>query len=79
MIGTSGTTGERKYCMLTEKGILQSSLNLCNVVPSDVHGFALSILPFFHSYGLSCGVIYQLIEGNTTVIGIPDSSLMAAV
>jgi long-chain acyl-CoA synthetase len=79
MIGTSGTTGERKYCMLTEKGILQSTLNLCHVVPSDVHAFALSILPFFHSYGLSCGVIYQLIEGNTTVIGIPDSSLMVAI
>jgi len=79
MIGTSGTTGERKYCMLTEKGILQSALNLSHAVPSDVHGFVLSILPFFHSYGLSCGVIYQLIEGNTTVIGIPDNSLMVAI
>ncbi|WP_026507903.1 AMP-binding protein [Butyrivibrio sp. MC2013] len=79
LIGTSGTTGERKYCMLTEKGILQSALNLCHAVPSDVHGYAISILPFFHSYSLSCGIIYQLIEGNTTVIGVPDSSLMAAI
>lgn len=79
LMGTSGTTERRKYCMLSERNMIVAALNLFATVPIDSGGVVLSILPFSHCFGLNLGILYHLISGSTIVTGVRQETFMEAL
>jgi long-chain acyl-CoA synthetase len=55
---TGGTTASPKAVMLTHRNLLANAIQLRNNCPgADGQGGFLGVLPFFHSYGLSCALL----------------------
>ena len=55
---TGGTTASPKAVMLTHRNLLANAIQLRNNCPGpDGKGGFLGVLPFFHSYGLSCALL----------------------
>jgi long-chain acyl-CoA synthetase len=55
---TGGTTASPKAVMLTHRNLLANAIQLRNNCPGpDGAGGFLGVLPFFHSYGLSCALL----------------------
>lgn len=63
---TSGTTGNSKGVMLSEKNMLACVCSGLEV--ADVSGVALSVLPYHHSYELVGGLLMAVHEGSTVCI-----------
>ncbi|MBR4173056.1 MAG: AMP-binding protein [Clostridia bacterium] len=63
---TSGTTGNAKGVMLSEKNMLACVCSGLEV--ADVSGIALSVLPYHHSYELVGGILMAVHEGSTVCI-----------
>lgn len=63
---TSGTTGNPKGVMLSEKNMLACVCSGLEV--ADVSGVALSVLPYHHSYELVGGILMAVHEGSTVCI-----------
>lgn len=66
VIYTSGTTARQKGVLLTQKNILSNALSTAKVIsfaPS-----VLLILPLYHAFGLTVGVIVPILEGCEIVI-----------
>ncbi len=63
---TSGTTGNSKGVMLSEKNMLSCVLSGLEI--ADVSGTALSVLPYHHSYELVGGLLMGMHEGSTVCI-----------
>ncbi len=58
MAPTGGTTASPKAVMLTHRNLLANAIQLRNNCPgADGEGGFLGVLPFFHSYGLSCALL----------------------
>lgn len=70
LMKTSGSMGKTKYCMLTQRNLMSSALNLYEAVRIDSGGTVITMLPFHHSFGLSLGLLYQLICGSRIIIGV---------
>lgn len=77
IIYTSGTTSEPKGVMLTQKNIISDAvstskkLNFCSKV--------LLILPVYHAFGLTVGVILPLLEGCEIVLCDGSYTIMKCV
>ncbi len=67
LFGTSGVTSDPKYVMLSQKNVLVTSLNGIHLLPLRKNHVTLSVLPLFHTYEISCGLIYHLLSGSTIV------------
>ncbi|MBQ6907091.1 MAG: AMP-binding protein, partial [Clostridia bacterium] len=63
---TSGTTGNPKGVMLSEKNMLSCVCSGLEI--ADVSGIALSVLPYHHSYELVGGLLMAVHEGSTVCI-----------
>ena len=63
---TSGTTGNPKGVMLSEKNML--ACVCAGLEIADVSGIALSVLPYHHSYELVGGLLMAVHEGSTVCI-----------
>ena len=63
-LATSGVMSSPKYVMLSQQNIVYSTLNGLDAVPIPAFQRAYSILPFHHSYELSCGLLYHLCSGS---------------
>lgn len=63
---TSGTTGNPKGVMLSEKNMLACVCSGLEI--ADVSGIALSVLPYHHSYELVGGLLMAVHEGSTVCI-----------
>ncbi len=63
---TSGTTGNSKGVMLSEKNMLACVCSGLEI--ADVSGIALSVLPYHHSYELVGGLLMAVHEGSTVCI-----------
>ena len=63
---TGGTTASPKAVMLTHRNLLANAMQLRNNCPGDDgEGGILGVLPFFHSYGLSVGVLTSWAKAST--------------
>jgi long-chain acyl-CoA synthetase len=69
---TGGTTGFPKGAMLTHRNILSNVLQLVSWVPDLEYGKDrfLSVLPFFHVYGMTVGLNLAIYTG-CTIIALP--------
>lgn len=66
VIYTSGTTAQQKGVLLTQKNILSDAISA-----SKIFSFApcvVLILPLYHAFGLTAGVVVPLIEGCEVVL-----------
>lgn len=68
IIYTSGTTGRPKGAMLSHGNLLHN-VNSCRIVLETVEGDRFAVLlPMFHSYMLTVGVLLPLLAGGSIVL-----------
>jgi len=67
---TGGTTGVSKGAMLTHRNIAANALQMTEWITNCEYGqeTVLSVLPFFHVYGLTCGLNFPVVNAATMVI-----------
>ena len=65
---TGGTTGTPKGAMLTHMNLLSNTIMCAKWIGTDEEASYLSILPFFHSYGLMTGLMAALYIGAKVVL-----------
>jgi len=67
---TGGTTGVSKGAMLTHRNILANVLQASSWVSEAKYGteIVLTIIPLFHSYGMSSGMNYAIYNAATDVL-----------
>ena len=66
VIFTSGTTALAKAVMLTHGNLLSNAAAAVSVINLGTSVF--TGLPFYHAYGLNCGVICSLLSGSSLTI-----------
>ncbi len=81
LLYTSGTTGHPKGVMLTHGNLManvEGCLEVLDVQPR--HRF-LAVLPFFHSFGITCSLSLPLVAGATVEImqGISPARILEAL
>lgn len=66
---TGGTTGVPKAAMLTHKNLYSNSIQVAHsFLTDDKKQLILSILPFFHVYGMTCCMNLAMAEGTTMIL-----------
>ncbi len=65
---TSGTTGDRKGVMLSQKNLISNAI--CLTEQTDLSGNQVYFLPLNHIYGLSASHLSALLTGNTLHINL---------
>lgn len=68
IIYTSGTLGKPKGVMLTHKNFLANVFSCQQVIELKENDHLLCLLPMFHSFAWTVGVLLPLLKGLTTVI-----------
>lgn len=66
IIYTSGTTSEQKGVMLTQKNIISDAISASKIF--SFYPKVLLILPLYHAFGLTVGVIIPLLEGCEIIL-----------
>ncbi len=72
---TSGTTGNAKGAMLLHRNISSNALTALKVVDLSANDNFLTIVPWYHIYGLTITLITPLIAGATTTYAPVDRNL----
>lgn len=72
---TSGTTGNAKGAMLTHANITSNALACCKIVELSTQDNFLSIVPWYHIYGLTVTLLTSVISGATTTYAPVDRNL----
>jgi len=72
---TSGTTGNAKGAMLLHRNISSNALAVLKVVDLSADDNFLTIVPWYHIYGLTITLITPLIAGATTTYAPVDRNL----
>ncbi len=73
---TSGTTGNAKGAMLTHRNIASNTLAALKVVDLSERDNFLSIVPWYHIYGLTITLMCPISVGATTTYTPVDRNLM---
>jgi len=73
---TSGTTGNAKGAMLTHRNIASNTLTAIKVVELSEKDNFLTIVPWYHIYGLTITVMCPIVVGATTTYTPVDRNLM---
>ena len=73
---TSGTTGNAKGAMLTHKNIASNALTAIKVVELSERDNFLTIVPWYHIYGLTITLMCPVAVGATTTYTPVDRNLM---
>jgi len=70
LLYTGGTTGVSKGAMLTHRNLVANALQVASWMPELIEGQerTLSVLPFFHSFGLTVCQNLSLLKGATLVL-----------
>ncbi len=74
VIYTSGTTSGAKGVLLGQRSIVRNTV--CTADYLECRPRVLVLLPLFHAYGLTCGVLIPLVEGCTTVLADEGLSMI---
>ena len=69
LLATSGTTGTSKLVPLTHGNILHDVVATGVHVPIGEEDVFLSVLPLYHTFECTCGMILPLVRGATVVYG----------
>jgi len=72
---TSGTTGNAKGAMLLHRNITSNALTALKVVDLSERDDFLTIVPWYHIYGLTITLITPIIAGATTTYAPVDRNL----
>ncbi len=72
---TSGTTGNAKGAMLLHRNISSNALTALKVVDLSAKDNFLTIVPWYHIYGLTVTLITPIIAGATTTYAPVDRNL----
>ncbi|MFW6422332.1 MAG: AMP-binding protein, partial [Candidatus Bipolaricaulota bacterium] len=64
---TSGTMGDAKGVMLSHRNLLTNVADLCDILNLGSGDTVASILPWFHIYGLTTGLLTPLAIGASTI------------
>ncbi len=72
---TSGTTGNAKGAMLLHRNISSNALTALKIVDLSAADNFLTIVPWYHIYGLTITLITPLIAGATTTYAPVDRNL----
>lgn len=74
LLYTSGTTGDSKGVMLSQKNVLLNAMQANSIQPILEHDRFLSILPLSHTYENTIGLILPIIKGaNVTYLQKPPT------
>ncbi len=73
---TSGTTGEKKCVLLTEQNLCSNILAGCNRLHYQSSDSHLAVLPFYHTYAITCSVLSVLYSGGCLCFGNGSSGLI---
>lgn len=68
LLGTSGTTGEPRAVVVTQRGLAQHALALVATTGLGPHDRVLAMLPLAHSYGCRMALIVPLLAGASVVL-----------
>ncbi len=68
LIYTSGTTGKPKGVILTHKNFLTECELTEQVIKTTPDDRFATLVPFFHIYGLACGLVVSLYRGLSSVV-----------
>lgn len=63
LLYTSGTTGDSKGVMLSQKNVISNAMQSGDVQPVDENDKFLSVLPLSHTYENTIGLILPIIKG----------------
>ena len=75
LLYTSGTTGDSKGVMLSQKNVLYNALQGNNIQPILEHDRFLSVLPLSHTYENTLGLILPILRGaNVTYLRKPPTA-----
>lgn len=77
---TGGTTGVSKGAMLTHRNIVANAMQMMEWDSNCEYGqeVVLSVLPFFHSYGMTCSLNFPVMNASTMVV-LPKFDLQQAM
>ncbi len=64
---TSGTTGRPKGAMLTHTNLVSNAASVEQAVPLDPGDAILVVLPMFHAFAATVGMLYPLLHGLTAI------------
>lgn len=70
VIYTSGTTGQPKGAMLTHRNLLFNVNSILQVLKVDERDVFLTVLPLFHAFGATAGMISPIAVG-ATIAAVP--------
>lgn len=65
LIYTSGTTGDSKGVILTHRNIVSNLEGVTQILPLEEDDNFLSILPLYHTFEATCGLLLPLLMGLT--------------
>ncbi|MGC8976741.1 MAG: AMP-binding protein [Candidatus Ratteibacteria bacterium] len=68
IIYTSGTTGKVKGVILTHDNLISNINSICKFLPITQNDIFVSVLPFFHAFGSTCGMFLPLKLGATIIL-----------
>jgi len=75
LLYTSGTTGDSKGVMLSQKNVIYNALQANNIQRIDEHDRFLSVLPLSHTYENTLGLILPILKGaNVTYLRKPPTA-----
>lgn len=66
---TSGTFGEPKCVLLSEKNLCSNVKAGCEMLSFENTDIHLNTLPFYHAYGITCSLLAPLYSGGTLCFG----------
>lgn len=73
---TSGTSGGSKLVMLSQRNLLHNCISHIRILPFEDDERVIPVLPVFHMYGITAGILIPFYFGATICIGRGAKTLL---